>query len=267
VRQKLINGEAIELTKAPPSVTWVALGGGDDHARKLRAAATPAREVNGGVLIIGDGKRPESQRQIASQTPGAITVEAVDLRDLVRFAKELDLRKPGNALLTSIYFAASVMTNVGAENLIQRLKSLVAGTARTEATQLEQIALTFLGAPSVNNLLELFEAIGKEAGVRTHRPVVLRSCIKALQACDIEAEDGFYNAVLRMREENRLAGRPLPRRAVGSTLLLKGLEAEVVAVLETDLLDAKNLYVALTRGSTSVVVCSRSSTIQRPPVR
>ena len=45
-----------------------------------------------------------------------------------------------------------------------------------------------------------------------------------------------------MREQNRLIGRPLPRRAVGSTLLLKGLEAEVAVVLDADTLDARNLY-------------------------
>ncbi|HFT4731427.1 hypothetical protein QK438_09210 [Pseudomonas aeruginosa] len=37
-----------------------------------------------------------------------------------------------------------------------------------------------------------------------------------------------------MREENRLLGRPLPKLVVGSTLLLKGLEAEVAVVLNTE---------------------------------
>ena len=61
-----------------------------------------------------------------------------------------------------------------------------------------------------------------------------------------------------MREQNRLLGRPLPRRAVGSTLLLKGLEAEVAVILNADDLDARNFYVAMTRGSKHIVVCSRT---------
>jgi DNA helicase-2/ATP-dependent DNA helicase PcrA len=61
-----------------------------------------------------------------------------------------------------------------------------------------------------------------------------------------------------MREQNRLIGRPLPKRAVGSTLLLKGLEAEVAVVLDAGTLDARNLYVAITRGSKKLIVCSES---------
>ncbi|WP_197706421.1 hypothetical protein [Magnetospirillum sp. 15-1] len=48
----------------------------------------------------------------------------------------------------------------------------------------------------------------------------------------------------------------VPKRAVGSTLLLKGLEADVVVVLNAHTLNAKNLYVAMTRGSRLLTVCS-----------
>ena len=61
-----------------------------------------------------------------------------------------------------------------------------------------------------------------------------------------------------IREQNRLIGRPLPKRAVGSTLLLKGLEAEVAVIQNAGALDARNLYVAMTRGSKVLTVCSPS---------
>ena len=64
-----------------------------------------------------------------------------------------------------------------------------------------------------------------------------------------------------MREQNRLVGRPLPRRAVGSTLLLKGLEAAVAVILNADALDARNLYVAMTRGSKALTVCASSAVL------
>jgi hypothetical protein len=50
----------------------------------------------------------------------------------------------------------------------------------------------------------------------------------------------------------------MPRRAVGSTLLLMSLEAEVVVIPNADDLNARNLYVAMTRGSKRIGVCSRS---------
>ena len=41
-------------------------------------------------------------------------------------------------------------------------------------------------------------------------------------------------------------------------MLLKGLEAEVAVVLDVDDMDAPHLYVAMTRGSKRLVVCSKS---------
>lgn len=51
------------------------------------------------------------------------------------------------------------------------------------------------------------------------------------------------------------------KRAVGSTLLLKGLEAEVAVLLNTEGMSAQNLYVAMTRGSMKLVVCSASPVV------
>jgi len=81
--------------------------------------------------------------------------------------------------------------------------------------------------------------------------------MQALQRCERNGA-AFVDTAVAMREEYRLIGRSLPRRAVGSTLLLKGLEADVAVILGTDDLDARHLYVAMTRGSRQLVICSRS---------
>jgi len=39
-----------------------------------------------------------------------------------------------------------------------------------------------------------------------------------------------------------MIGRSIRKRAVGSTLLVKGLEAEVAIIIDTDVLSAKDLY-------------------------
>jgi len=75
VREKLLRGEPIDLQQAPEGVTWVELDGSDDHAKRLAAARVRAPGRDPCVLIIGDSTSPVSQRQFASQTPGAVTVE------------------------------------------------------------------------------------------------------------------------------------------------------------------------------------------------
>lgn len=257
VRAKLLRGEPVDLRQAPPAVAWIELDGTEDHQRRLTAARVPPPDANGCVLVIGDSTSPDSQRQFASQTPGAVTVEAVDLRDLVSFSRNFDLADPA-ALERLAYFAQSVMTNVGAADLLRRVQSLTRGTARNPPTDVERAALSFVQAPSYGAAVDVLVEIGKEGGVRTHRPAVLRACIRALRLCDGADGLSFHDAVIKMREQNRLIGRPLPRRAVGSTLLLKGLEADVAVVLNADALDARNLYVAMTRGSRALTICAQT---------
>jgi hypothetical protein len=72
----------------------------------------------------------------------------------------------------------------------------------------------------------------------------------------------LHDAALRVREQNRMGGRPLPKRGVGSTLTLKGLEAEVAVILDVSEMGASHLYVAMTRGSRSLVICSKSQKLR-----
>jgi hypothetical protein len=260
-RQKLLAGEPIDLDTAPGEVRWVHLDGTEDRVRQLRAARIEVPDRDGSVLIIGKSTSPPSQQEFASQIPGAVTVEAVDLRDLVQFSRELDFDNAG-AMAKVVEFAGSVMTNVGATDFIQRVGVLERGTERTEASDAERAALQFKAQPTPRAAVDLLVEISKGAGVRTHRPAVLRASIKALQSCDGTEGNTLYDAAIRAREQNRMLGRSLPRRAVGSTLLLKGLEAEVAVILDAADLDTRNLYVAMTRGSKRLVVCSASARLR-----
>jgi DNA helicase-2/ATP-dependent DNA helicase PcrA len=91
VRSHLFAGRAIDLRTGPTNVVWIRLDGTADHKARLKAGLTKPPTLDGSVLIIGDSTSPASQRQFASQTPGAVTVENVDLKDLVTFAGSLEL--------------------------------------------------------------------------------------------------------------------------------------------------------------------------------
>jgi hypothetical protein len=257
-RERLIARIPVDLRTLPAHVTWIQLDGtAADHQRRLDACRTPAPVALGSVLIIGESTNPKSQRRFASQTPGAVTVEAVDLRDLVSFAEGLDLNAE-DALRRIAFFAEEVMTNVGSTALISRTDSIMRGGERRAASATETAAIAFLNERTFGHVGALLAEIGKEPGVRVYRPAVLHACMRALDMCRSQDGRTFRETAVLMREQNRLLGRPLPRRAVGSTLLLKGLEAEVAVILNADDLDARNFYVAMTRGSKHIVVCSRT---------
>jgi DNA helicase-2/ATP-dependent DNA helicase PcrA len=155
-------------------------------------------------------------------------------------------------------FAEEMMTGVGRSDLLRRIQSLNAGTARKQASEIELAILGFAAQRSPHAASEMLLSVANGPDVRIYRPTALRGCVRALQLCADTQGLTLHEAAIRVREHYRAYGRSLPRRAIGSTLLLKGLEAEVVVVLNADTFDARNLYVAMSRGSKCLVVCSKS---------
>ena len=208
------------------------------------------------MLILADSRRPREQQRFASSVPGAATVEAVDLRDFVAFADAVDF-SAAYALRSTLAFAETIMANVGAEDMLRRLTTLESGRARRPATDAETAALRFKAAPSSSTMAALLEALNRQGGVRVFRPAVLRACFQALSRCTTDSTLTLGEAARRVREQYRAGERSIAKRAVGSTLLLKGLEADVAVVLDASAMDARHLYVSMTRGARRLVVCSR----------
>nr|WP_183617958.1 UvrD-helicase domain-containing protein [Novosphingobium fluoreni] len=257
VRHSLIAGQGVDLSAIPPNISWVHLDGTEDHQRRLRAGAVAAADGEK-VLIIADSKSPNGQRQFASQIHGAVTVENVDMRDLVTFGEGLDLTSPG-LLQHVVEFATTVMTNTGGANLLSRIATLRAGRERRPASPVETIALQLVNAPSYHLVADLLVEIGREHGVRTHRPAILRGALRMLKSCGDTAGVVPAEAAVHERERSRLIGRPLAKRTVGSTLLLKGLEADTAVILDPSDMDRRHLYVAMTRGAKRLIICSRTT--------
>lgn len=260
-RQSLGQGTGIDLGERPEGVRWIKLDGRNDDQLRRQAARTTLPAGKCSVVVIGDSRRPDSQRQIAGQTPGAVAVEAVDLRDFVDFAEAFD-SSSATSLESLLDFAGTVMVNADVRDLKKRLSTLRAGRAHTPPSESETACLDFLTAPSCGAAARVLVAVAKRPRVRIHRPPVFFAAERALLASD-GSVGAFHTNAIRERERFRLAGRTLPMRAVGSTLLLKGLEADIAVILDADGLNARNLYVALTRGAKQIVVCSAEQVLGR----
>lgn len=253
IRPVLKAGGPIDLRDAPADVVWMELDGVNDE-EVFRKAAQSAPPIKGGsVLIICKGTDKPRQQKIARETPGAVLIENVDLTHFINFAENFNFGGQ-NATHDLIDFARSMMTGVGASNLKARLTSLTAGSATKAATKAEQALLDFLQTPSPKSANDVLVAINNQSGVGLHRPTILSACLRTLNSCSDPAE--FKETAVAVREQQRIVGREVRGRAVGSTLLVKGLEADVSVVLDTTPIGAEDLYVALTRGAHKIVVCS-----------
>lgn len=259
-RRSLEAGGGLDLTGAPLNLRWFDISGSSRHQQQLAAARLRLRDRTDSALILADSKKPSLHRAIASQVPGAVTVENVDLRDFVDFADSVDFAR-GESLAPLVRFADSVLTKAGGSDLLQRVDSILRGSARNPATTTEELAIKFAQYPSPERAAELLEALNRLSGVRLVRPQMLHAAFRALNMCVQEPGLALGAAARRVRDELRAGGRTVVGRAVGSTLLLKGLEADIAVVLDADSMDAHHLYVAITRGARLLVICSNSRTI------
>lgn len=257
IRKDLKAGSAVDLLKGHPGVNWVQVKGEKDVQGRMAAAAYKHPDGDGSLLIIAEGSDKEGQQNFAKRTPGASTVEAVDLKDLIGFATSY---KPGSAgcLDQLLEFGAAVMTKVDPDGMRTRLKALSGTRAKKEATVAERAAQAYVAQPTLDAAHRLLRALGKNPGARAYRPAIYYGALDALSNV-AESGKSFAEAAISVRELQRHKVRVLPKRAVGSTLLLKGLEADVAVVMHPEKMTATHLYVALTRGARKVLVCSPKS--------
>jgi hypothetical protein len=258
-RSELAAGRSLDLLTAPSQVMWVETTAATEFEQQCEASRTESPVPGGRVLIVCDSVNRRAQQDTARRTHGASTVERVTLDELIDFGATFE---PGadESLDVLLRFAAEVMTGISREDFMRRIGSLQRNRAIKPATPAEAAALHYCQSPSYLSASILLSALKDEPESRVFRPVLHRLALSALRAAH-ESGQGLHEAVVDARERNRNLSVPLPKRAVGSTLLLKGLEAEVVVVHNPELMDAHHLYVALTRGSHRVVVTSASSTL------
>lgn len=256
-REALKSGDSVDLRTAPKEhVRWLRHDEKNAIQVRQKAAAEKPFEVDWTTLVLADSNKPQTHKKLALRTPGLVTVEALEMEDLTKFALKFDVDGP-EAVNLFVRFIASLMANLNATQLLRRLETLRRGGEHKTATPHEQVLLEFASTRTYATALNALRSCRNAPGVRVYRPEMFRVLVAALQRAVINRCD-LSEAVLAAREVNRHMGRPNIRRAVGSTLLLKGLESDVVVVLNPAAMDAENLYVALTRGSRQLVVCAQS---------
>ncbi len=116
----------------------------------------------------------------------------------------------------------------------------------------------YLASPSSLPLKAFFLALKANPETSAYRRDLLYRFLNVLKLhIDGEATTLLAAANLYQRDL-RHTGRPISHnKLIGTTLLVKGLEYDHAVILDADALDAKHLYVAMTRGSKSLtLICA-----------
>lgn len=210
------------------------------------------------ALHGGDPKSKSKTHLLARSMAGRFSsIEEVEGKDLHLFIKKLEAAKTAQAgFLLALDFAKKCFTGV--------TKALTAGTQRGEVAKLSKTtkhplvlhaANDYLNNPSSSYLKSFFLALKSNPETSPYRRDLLYRLLNVLKL-HIDGEGATLSEAANLyQREMRHTGRPLShRKLIGTTLLVKGLEYDHAVVLDADSLDAKHLYVAMTRGSKSLTI-------------
>lgn len=265
-RIRLFSGQQIDLTGCPGHVSWVPLTGdiGANSQNQINVQYQVRRSLLPGekFLVIGDSIDVASRHRFAQMTNGLGVVEPVDLKDVVGACSQFDGLTGTELLIAVIEMASCLMTAVNGRNLERRVETILANRNRTPPTEIESAGVNLVAMSSRTSILDLIQRLANNPQSRVYRWDAYNALIDALRLAINSPDKTMHDSAAVIREQRRHRGdKRLPVCAIGSTLLLKGLEAEHVVILNADRMNRQHLYVALSRASKSITVFSTNQFI------
>lgn len=260
LREPLIAGEEIDLERGP--LTWLPCT--PENQRSACLGLLSERKHS----IVAIQKWPAGCHEVASKLNGSFSaMEPMECPDLLGWAKEIDSTTGTQRAVAVIDGAKRCFTAVGA--LLKKDREILAAgglptpSARAKNAHLTGALARVASSPSFAPVLEALQAIESVPGTVLYRRELWAEMKRTIRLFEAGGNTDLWSAAWTSRDQARLTGRRVDLRTVSRTLLVKGLEFDHSIVLAADDLTAKELYVALTRGSRSLTVLSKNVRFQK----
>ncbi|WP_447784950.1 UvrD-helicase domain-containing protein [Pseudomonas germanica] len=259
-RKKIEQGQKIDLLgERPPSVVRVHT---DPEYLSSKQYSSLCNLLNHDESVIalhgGDQQSKNKTHLLARSMSGRFSsIEEVEGKNLHSFVKKFVAAKTVQAgFLLAVEFAKKCFTGVA--------DALTAGTRRGEVANLRKgtkyplvlkAANDYLNEPTSSHLKAFFLALKTNPETSAYRRDLLYRFLNVLKM-HVDGEGAtLAEAANTYQREMRHTGRPIShKKLIGTTLLVKGLEYDHAVILDADALNAKDLYVAMTRGSKSLTI-------------
>jgi len=265
VRRSLEAGKPVDLRQAPKGcVSFVKLpDDSQQHVNKQREICISAKCPENETLLAIHSWEPQCHN-IARQTGGKFrSQETIECDDLFSAAGAFDQAPDGRALAKAVFdFGCLCLTKIKAdlEHTAARIfdgRGLQGGRQYRHQDQLS--ALTeIVKEGSLSSVRKALMALERTPGAVRARHELFHEMLRALRERETGGHTCLEEAAIRTRDLTRRTGRSPGRYVISRTLLIKGLEFDHVIILDVNSLDRKNLYVALTRASRSLVLLGTS---------
>jgi len=267
VRRTLLSEEPIDLTNLPASVRWVQLpatGSGLTVQREQCSSLATESAEQERCVAIHDALKAAACHSLGEMLGGRYDIiEAIDCKDLYEAALAIDVTEGRARAGAVLDFADLCFTRVG--TTMRQFRESLRGYAAVDTAALSGAAyqdslIELTNGGDLATVAKVLGALQTIKGARIKRREVLQEMVRALREQG-ETAGKLVDAVWKVRSKTSMMGRPLRKLTIGRTVLVKGLQFEHALVLDADCLNPKSLYVALTRGSQTLTILSRSLTL------
>jgi len=261
VRLRLERGHKIDFTNTSGIVNWIPSA---NYQHQI-AACYRATDKEG-VVAICDG--PWRCATIASKTKNHFSVlESVECPDLLRAAKDIESNAGVSRLACVVAFAQECFTGMTfLADMLKRLQEARSYCPKSSDKQrLRESMQAVVGSEhlaAVEVMMSPVEGLSDKHFYR--RRELWRDMSRALRGHDPSSGKSLRETAWAIRDHARRNGRRvLTKRTVATPLLIKGLEFNHALLLDAAQMETpEELYVALTRGTTSLTVLSDEPTVK-----
>ena len=259
VRPALETGRPIDFNQAPACVAWEWL---PDRAGprqgKIVATCLSAMSLDGNLVVIGDPTNLHGRALIAKKLAkqGFSNIEPIECKSLYAAARKLKANSGIKRFDATLDFLEQCMSGLGRADFVRAVASRRAGGTLGTANfgNLVDLGVALQTDEGDDRCLALIEAFSQRPTTYVFRREMLSAMRSALKMTIVGECPDLADAIWRVQNRIRHAGRQIAYRSVGSTLLVKGLEFANVIVIHSPKMNRKDWYVALTRATHTVKV-------------
>jgi AAA domain len=259
-RDTLEQGQKIDLLNdLPDCVKRVYTTSEYLSAKQYSALMGMLGNQNSVIALYGGDQQSKNKTHILARAMSGrfSSIEEVEGKDLHSFVKKLVAAKTTKeGFLLAVEFAKKCFTGVADTLTTGTKKGEVAKeTKATKCPLILRAANAYLNNPTSAHLKAFFLALKAAPETSAYRRDLLFRFLNVLKIHIDGVGANLMEAANKYQRDMRHTGRPIShRKLIGTTLLVKGLEYDHAVVLDADTLDAKDLYVAMTRGSKSLTI-------------
>jgi len=259
-RERLEKGLKLDLVNGVPVCVTRVYTGPDFLPQNQYISLMKLLDTEGSVIALhgSDQLLKAKTHALARMLSGKFSsIEEVEGKALHSIIKKLATAKSAKvAFLHALDFAKKCFTGVDSALAAGTKKGEVAKQIKTTKYPLMlKAANLYLNDPTTKNLNAFFLELKENPETSPFRRDLIYRFLNVLKMHIDGKGDTLSESAKLYQRDMRHTGRPIRHtKLIGTTLLVKGLEYDHAIILDADSLNAKDLYVAMTRGAKSLTI-------------